>query len=395
MYNYESNIRKSYLVRLLYNMFFFSAVMVPFYTDWGHIPFHWIFFINAWFMFWNFLLEIPTGTVADFLGRKISIILGCIAGVIGSITYVSYPSIYVFLCSEIIFAVSFTLLSGADEALVYDSLIQAGKTDISKKVLSRMESFKLAGILISGPLGGLIARELGLQMPVLFQVIPLSLAGIVAFTLKEPPISEEKPRMTFRSYSRILMQGIRFFRNSSVLKTLTLDMVIVNGLAWSILWTYQALLRSAGVGIGYFGIIHATISLVEIIIISNFIRMEKWMNSRKRVLFLSAFIAGAFFIVLGLTQYIPLVILGILLAAGFGLTRRPLFSNYMNKYIPSETRATVLSTTSMISTFSIVVFNVIAALLTRWSIPVTMIIYGVAIVAFSFVSRIKEEQLID
>jgi hypothetical protein len=36
-------------------------------------------FLNAWFMSWNFLLEIPTGTVADFLGRKFFLVLGIAA----------------------------------------------------------------------------------------------------------------------------------------------------------------------------------------------------------------------------------------------------------------------------------------------------------------------------
>ncbi len=39
-----------YLVRLLYNTFFISAVLVPFYTDWGGIKFSRILFLNAWFM---------------------------------------------------------------------------------------------------------------------------------------------------------------------------------------------------------------------------------------------------------------------------------------------------------------------------------------------------------
>jgi len=84
-------------------------------------------------MFWNFLLEIPTGTVADFLGRKVSLILGCMIGAVGVLIYASYPRFLVFLLAEVILAVSYTLISGADEALVYDSLKEIGQTDISKK----------------------------------------------------------------------------------------------------------------------------------------------------------------------------------------------------------------------------------------------------------------------
>ena len=109
-----------YVLRLLVNLHFYSAVIVPFYTEWGGIKFSQILFLNAWFMFWNFLLEIPTGTVADFLGRKVSLLLGCMIGGIGALVYASYPSFAIFMVAEVIFAFSYTLLSGADEALAYD-----------------------------------------------------------------------------------------------------------------------------------------------------------------------------------------------------------------------------------------------------------------------------------
>ena len=135
--------------------------------------------------------------------------------------------------------------------------------------------------------------------------------------------------------------------------------------------------------------------LMQIAVISNFNRLEKWLGSRKRLLFLSAFLTGVFFIVLSVPRVVPLVIGAIILSAGFGLSRGPLFSSYMNKYIPSDKRATVLSTTSMLRTFSIVIVNISAGLLADWSIPATLLILGIAIILFSFISKIKEEHLID
>jgi sugar phosphate permease len=172
-------------------------------------------------------------------------------------------------------------------------------------------------------------------------------------------------------------------------------MVMVFSFAWIIIWFYQALLKNAGVDIAYFGIVHAFMSLSQILIINNFIRLEKWLGSKKRLLFLSAFLTGAAFILLGMTSYAPVVIAGIFLCAGFGLSRGPLFSSYMNKYIPSDKRATILSTTSMLRTFSIVVVNTVSGLLADWSIPNTLLALGIASIVFSFLSKIKEEDLID
>jgi len=393
--SYESNIGKMYLMKLLYNMYFYSAVIVPFYTEWGGLKFSRILFLNAWFMFWNFLLEIPTGSVADFLGRKVSLVLGCIIGAAGVLIYASYPHLLVFLFAEVTLSLSYTLISGADEALVYDSLKEINQTHISKKVFSRMESLKLTGIVIGAISGGFIAKHLGLRMPMILQAIPLAIAGVLAASLKEPQVSPKNLTVSFSTYRKILADGVKYFWRCKILKLLTLDMVMVFSFAWIIIWFYQALLKNAGVDIAYFGIVHAFMSLSQILIINNFIRLEKWLGSKKRLLFLSAFLTGAAFILLGMTSYAPVVIAGIFLCAGFGLSRGPLFSSYMNKYIPSDKRATILSTTSMLRTFSIVVVNTVSGLLADWSIPNTLLALGIASIVFSFLSKIKEEDLID
>lgn len=392
---FKANIKKMYAIRLFFWMHFVSAVLVPFFTQWGGIKFSHIMYLNAWFWFWNFVLEIPTGTVADFLGRKISLVMGSVIAVIGTLVYVSYPSFWVFMAADFIFAISFTLISGADEALVYDSLIESGEEETSKKVFARMESFKLAGIVVGAACGGFIAKTLGLRWPMLLTAVPVGLTVFISLSLKEPEIHEEKPVMTFKSYRKLLSDGFNYFWHNKVLKILALDMVFVFAVAWIIIWFYQALLARAGVDIKYYGIVHAFLSLSQILVINNFDRLEKWLGSKKRLLFLGAFVTGASYIMLGFTSFVPLVIAGILLSGGFGLSRLPLFSSYMNKFIPSDKRATVLSTTSMLRTIAIVIVNTSSGLLSDWSIPNTLVILGVAAILFGFLSRVKEEHLID
>ena len=72
----KSNIYKMYLVNFLKNLQFFGAVAIPFFLDWAKADYTRIFILQASFMFWVFVLEIPTGVVADKFGRKASIILG-------------------------------------------------------------------------------------------------------------------------------------------------------------------------------------------------------------------------------------------------------------------------------------------------------------------------------
>jgi MFS family permease len=387
------NITKVYIIRLFYWMYFFSGIIVPFYLDWGGITFSQALIINAWFQLCVFFLEIPTGTVADFFGRKTSMILSSFVCAAALLVYTSYPSFFVFMIGEFLFAIGFTLMSGADEALVYDTLKEIGRESESKKIYSRMESIKLGGITVSAIIGSVIAKYLGLRAPMLLQTIPLCIAGFIGFSLKEPKVSDKTEQKI--PYTKVLTGGIKYFFKNKILKILALDMIFVNALAWVIIWFYQPILMHLGVDIAYFGSIHAMMSFAQIIIISNFIRLEKILGSKKRLLFIGSFITGVSFIALGLSRTVAVVIIFIIFGAAFGLNRLPLFISYMNKYIPSDKRATVLSTTSMLNRLAIAVVNPIAGFIGDFSIHLSIALLGGAILIFSFLSKIKEEHLID
>ena len=53
-----NTIWKMYAIQSLYWMHFISSVLIPFFQDWGGLSFTGIMLLNAWFMLWNFLLEI-------------------------------------------------------------------------------------------------------------------------------------------------------------------------------------------------------------------------------------------------------------------------------------------------------------------------------------------------
>ena len=104
--SYEGNINKLLLIKLFSSLDFFGAVLVPFFTEWGGISYSKVLLLQSWFMFWIFFLEIPTGAIADYFGRKQSVILGKLLLGISLMIYSFVPNFYVFLLSEFLFATS-------------------------------------------------------------------------------------------------------------------------------------------------------------------------------------------------------------------------------------------------------------------------------------------------
>lgn len=390
--NAKANLWKMYIFEFFINLHFIGGVLVPFFTDWGGITLTQIMLLQSWFMLWIFALEVPSGAIADYLGRKTALILACIVNIAAALVYGSIPNFFVFMLGEVLWAISAALYSGTSEALIYDSLESIGEAERSKQVFGRVNSFSLAGVMVGAPLGSIIAVKLGLNAPMLLVIVPFAVAFIIALTLEKPTAT---PKTESKRYAAILKDGLKLFCENRILKILALDMIFIATIAYFMIWFYQPMLKQAGVDMTYFGAVHASFVASQILIMNNYEKLERLFRSKKQLISLSALITGAMFIIGGLTSSIPLVLLVIVLGGGFGLSRRSLFVSYMNKYIPSSERATVLSTVSMIRRLASVAVNPVVGLMADWSLNYTLIILGIVGVIFSLISRVKEEHLID
>lgn len=389
--SYEANIWKMYIFKFLLSFHFIAGVLVPFYLEWGKIGFADIMILQSFFVFSTFLLEVPTGAVADYLGRKTSLACAAVATSVGALVYSSVPHFFIFLLGEFMWAVGYALLSGADEALVYDSLKMMKSESESKRIFGRFTSFQVAALIVGAPLGSIIAATVGLRYTMMFMAVPLFSAFFVAVTFKEP----ESEKNHEKRYLETLMEGVRYFKGHNQLKILAFDRISIHTLVFLIIWTYQPLLSQLGVPIVYFGFIHAAMMGSEIVFMNNFETLEKAFGSKKRYLLWSALIAGGGFVLLGINRYIPVTLVLLLLVAGVGVSRYVLFKSYMNKYIESDIRATVISTILMIDQVVRAILYPLIGLLVEWSLTHTIMIIGAAIIICALLSRVEEEHLID
>lgn len=388
-----NNIQKIFIYTFLRDLAFFGAVLVPMYTNWGHISQGQIQLLQSWFMMWIFLLEIPTGVVADYLGRKYSLAMGGVIVAAAAIVYGSVPRFEIFLVGEFLYAVASALNSGADDALLYDTLKKMGREDESKKIFGKVHAIHLAGILTAALVGSLIAAKISLNAPMYLSAIPFFGAAIVAMWIEEPnnfaKTSERK------RYLEIAQKGISFFVKHRTLRLLALDAVLVASGAYFVIWFYQPVLMKLGIPIYYLGIIHAALVGVEILISSNFTKIEKWAGGGKQMLRFSAMSTALTFLIVAVWPNLITVALWLVLAGGFGLTRMELMSAYMNKYIASEERATVLSSISMLRRLALVILNPIIGVIFDRSMSWALVAAGVLPLLVFLFSPIEQEMLQD
>jgi MFS family permease len=373
-------------IRLLFWTHFVSAILVPFFRDWGGVGLDRILLLNAWFMLWGFALEVPTGAVADRFGRRVSATLGYALGAIAVLVYVSAPRFEVFLAAEVVMALSYALISGAEDALLYDSLAALGRTRDAQRIASRAESLKLTGIVLGALGGAWLSGVVGLRGTLALQAVPMAAAALLGLALFEPPHSGERERAPL-TWAGIVRDGLGHLRRTPALRSLALDLVGVNALAFLMIWLYQPLLEASGIGQRWFGVVHVGLCLAQIAILQSAARIESALGSHRALLTALALGAGAAFAALGVARSPWAVAPLAILAIGFGLARAPLMFADLNAHIPSERRATVLSGVSMLRTLAIVLANGAAALGTRVSLHGTVLVAGVGLVALALASR--------
>jgi len=276
-------------IRLLFWTHFISAILVPVFRDWGGIGLDRILLLNAWFMLWGCALEVPTGAVADRFGRKVSAVLGCAFGALAVLVYVSAPRFEVFLAAEVVMALSYALVSGAEDALLYESLAALGRSGEVQRVAARAESLKLTGIVLGALGGAWLSSVVGLRGTLALQALPMGAAALLGLALLEPPHSGERERRSL-TWLQIAREGLGHLRRTPALRALSLDVVSVNGLAFLMIWLYQPLLKAAGIGQRWFGVVHVGLCLGQIALLQGSARIESALGSRRALL--TAFAQG-------------------------------------------------------------------------------------------------------
>ena len=158
--------------------------MIPFYEDNG-LTYSQIAILKAIYSISIVVLEIPSGYLADVLGRKKTLIIGTILGFIGFFTYSISYGLIGFIIAEIILGFGQSLISGADSAMLYDTLDDLGKKDEYTKYEGRVISIGNLSETLAGIAGGILVG-ISLRFPYIVQTGVAFIAIPAALSLIEP-----------------------------------------------------------------------------------------------------------------------------------------------------------------------------------------------------------------
>lgn len=172
------------------------------------------------------VFEIPTGLFSDMIGRKKTIILGSLAGILGLTVWVIGNSFWMLASGAALEGLSWAFFSGNNDALLYDTLKESKSENRFPEFLGKTGSMFQAGLAISALLGAYLALW-SFRTVLAVSIIPQAICFFIALFMVEPRVHTGKIRANI--YGNLKTAFSEFIRNVR-LRNLSLASVISNGI---------------------------------------------------------------------------------------------------------------------------------------------------------------------
>jgi MFS family permease len=337
----RANIYKLYIVKISHWLMLAMPVVLIFYNA-NNLSIRHLFILQAIYSVSIVALEIPSGYLADVWGRKNTLVVGALLGFSGYFIYSLSHGFFGFMMAEVMLGIGQSFISGTDTALLYDTLLAMNEQNQYIKVEGRMTSVGNFSEAIAGIAGGFLAT-ISPRLPFIGQAVIALIAIPAALSLIEPTFHgfSKRPSLgdLINTFKEVLVKNKLILRNlllSSVIGASTLTMA----------WFVQPFFKEYHLSTALYGILWTLLNGTVGLAALAAYKFEKQFGEVKTVTI----------IVISTTlAYVSLALLHSFWALGFifafyvirGIAT-PVLKDYINKYISSDTRASVLSLRNLI-----------------------------------------------
>ena len=350
-------VQRVYLTLMLGNTLaasFIWGINTLFLLDAGLSNFE-AFAANAFFTVGMVIFEIPTGVVADTVGRKASYLLGTITLVVTTGLYWMLwlwhaPFVWWAIVS-VLLGLGFTFFSGAVEAWLVDALAATGYTGSLEAVFGR--GLVVTGIaMFSGSvLGGVIAQVTDLGVPFLVRAGVLVLMFVFAYiVMKDLGFTPDRSAGPLKATRNVLTQSIEHGLKKRSVRYVIFSAPFAGGVgiyAFYALQPYLLELYGDPTAYSIAGLAAAVLSLAQVAGGLLAPRIRSLFRKRTSMVLVASLVSVGILVALGLNSLFWLAVL-LLVVWGFVFAvAGPVRQAYLNDMIPSKQRATVLSFDSL------------------------------------------------
>lgn len=385
----NKNIRLYYLFSVIHESFFTEGNWIYLYLM--YFSYAQLGILDALALGVGMLAEIPTGALADQIGKKKTIQLSFVTVLIAMILMCLATSSTMLYISNFIFFIGLALYSGASDAFVYDTILTANTKTTFDQVFAFSKSLKSIAFILAAGIGA-IACKFNPRLPFILFGFMFLIGTIASLQITEPKTDTVK--MSWKSYLKQNTEGLKQLFKPN-LRPFVAFIFILLGMDYIYGWGFMkpAILLSFNFDSLSMGAIFVSYGIIIAIIINYLPKLRKYISDFAAVIFLSLGMIACFYIftiatpVIGFLTAIATSIFGV-----FGYTW---INIIINEKIPSNSRATTLSTVAMILKLPIIIVSPFAgAIIDNGGLHIFLFSFASLMLIGVIIAALKNRQLI-
>ncbi|MEM1433527.1 MAG: MFS transporter [Pseudomonadota bacterium] len=317
-------------------------IAVPFFESRG-LSMQQIFTLQAIFSLAVLLLEVPSGVIADLLGRRGTLIWGAVFCGLGNSVLLFAHDFWSLVAFEVLLAVSSSLVSGADIAMVYDSELSLGRSaERQSEVVGKLYASRTLAESLSAALLSILLVWCTIDAVLLVQMLISWLPLVFALSLVEPP--RQTPATELRGPLPLATAARHLWEHSAVLRFCFLALCVWSLTTFNAVWLLQKLWGDFGLELLHFGYLWGGLSFACALSGRYANRIERRLGTGATLLLIGVLPVVGY---LGLDRFGLMGSLvagaGFFVARGIGLV---ILRDALNRRTPSSYRATANSLAS-------------------------------------------------
>jgi len=287
------NIRLFIAFKVLFNSRFYYPVFTILFLDFG-LTVAQFSILNAVWAATIVLAEVPSGALADIIGRKRLLVFATFTMIIeiGIISFIPKTNplviFMVFLVNRVLSGLAEAAASGADEAIAYDSLASEGDPDQWGRVLEVLMRFQSIGFIVAMSVGaaiydpvllGKICRFFGLavtfsqettmRFPLYLTFVMAVFAFITTLRIKEPDSGSSSPgfetKQVSQAFGLTLKAGLWILKTPFALSVMLFGMLF-DGIIRMVITLSSQYYRMIELPESVFGIIGSLVAMLGLVI---------------------------------------------------------------------------------------------------------------------------------
>lgn len=235
------------------------AIITLFWKDQIGLSLGDILLLQAIFSVATIVMEYPSGYISDRLGYRFSLLLASLLGISGWATYTVAGSFATVLLAEIQLGISYAFISGADSALLFETLRGSGREEEYLRHDGRMTAWAQAGEA-AGAIGAGVLYAWAPLLPFFLQVAVWLVAWLICRKLREPAGHPPEPIVShWREAGGIARRALV---ETPALRWALLFGAVLGLASFFPVWLVQPYMQERGVPLAWFGPIWAAANLM-------------------------------------------------------------------------------------------------------------------------------------